>query len=172
MRRALGIAGVLAAGLSIGGTALASAGEAPVPIGPDCYKTLCLGQSEQDALATGLVVDETPGAPAEGCNILDFRPEEGQGHPGNGVFVHPTRGVVEIQGTDAMRTPEGAGFGQTLDQVKAIYPDLHQYPPMDFTYAHDIPDRPGQRYIFAFKEDGHLADFGLENVAGMDACRP
>ncbi|MEB3365916.1 hypothetical protein [Saccharopolyspora mangrovi] len=169
MRRALGIAGVLAAAVTVGGGGIASAEPEPVPLGPDCYEALCLGQSEQDALTTGLVVDETPGEPAR-CNVLDFRPEEGQGHPGNGVFVHPEQGVVQIQGTDNMRTPEGAGFGQTLDQVKTIYPDLYQYPPMDFTYAHDIPDRPGQRYVFAFKEDGHLADFGLANTAGMDAC--
>jgi hypothetical protein len=170
MRRALGIVGALAAALTVGGTGLASAAEEPVPIGPDCYKTLCLGQSEQDALATGLVVDETPGEPPQGCNVLDFRPEEGQGHPGNGVFVHPTRGVVEIQGTDRMRTPEGAGFGQTLDQVRAIYPDLYTVPPTDFTYGADVPGRPGVRYIFAFKDDGYLADFGLEDVAGVDAC--
>ncbi|SFS52786.1 hypothetical protein [Saccharopolyspora flava] len=170
MRRALGIAGALAAALTVGGTGLAHAQQEPVPLGPDCYKGLCLGQTEQEALATGLVVDETPGAPAEGCNILDFRPEEGQGHPGNGIFVHPEHGVVEIQGTDNMTTTEGVGFGQTLDQVRATYPDLYNVPPLDFTYAHDIPGNPGVRYIFAFKDDGYLSDFGLEDAAGMDAC--
>ena len=164
MRRSLAVVGAVVAALALaGGTA--GAAEAPV-LGPDGYKDLELGQSEQEAVDTGLLVDrEQPGD----CIFYRLRPEEGKPNPGGGVFIDPHLGVVMIGGTDKIRTPEGVGFGTPLQEVRESYPDLQQQPGSDFVYETDVPEHPELQYTFAVDEGELVSDFGLE-APSMGAC--
>lgn len=152
------------AGVAAGGFAQAAD---DVVLGPDGYKTLRLGQSQADAEATGLLVDKEPG---QTCVFYRLRPEEGQQHPGSGVFVDPAKGVVMIGGTDRSHTPEGIKLRSAKDQVKAAYPDLSPAPPGDFVFtAAAVGSETGAKYRFAFKPNERVNDFGLEN-ADLGGC--
>lgn len=164
MARSLVMAGAAAAALALtGGTA--GAAEAPV-LGPDGYKGLELGQSEQEAVDTGLLVDRQQ---PQDCIFYRLRPEEGKPNPGGGVFVDPNLGVVMIGGTDLIETPEGVGFGTALDEVRESYPGLQQQPGSDFVYETDVPGHPELQYTFAVDEGELVSDFGIE-APSKGAC--
>lgn len=163
MKRALAAGGALAAAIALtSGSAASVASDEPI-LGPEGYKTLELGQSEQEAEATGLLVDRQQ---PEECILYRLRPEEGKPNPGGGVFVDPQLGVVMIGGTDKIHTPEGIGFGDPLDQVRANYPDLEPVPENDFVYTAGVPGHDGLEYRFAVDEADLVSDFSLEGPDG------
>ncbi len=154
-----------AAAIALGGGATSPASAGAV-LGPDGYKGLELGQSEQQAVETGLLVNRQQ--PQE-CVFYHLRPEEGVPNPGGGVFIDPQLGVVMIGGTDQIRTPEGIAFGAALDEVRTAYPDLTQDPETDFVYTAAVPGHPDLQYRFAVDENDHVSDFGL-NAPDMGSC--
>ncbi|GAA4885285.1 hypothetical protein [Saccharopolyspora cebuensis] len=158
VRRTFGAVGAFAAVVALGGTATAGA-VGGAELGPEGYRTLQLGQSEQQAVATGLLVDrQQPGD----CVFYRLRSEEGQANPGSGVFIDPRLGVVMIGGTDRIRTPGGIGYGSTLAEVRATYPDLEPEGPTGFVHEADVPGHHANEYRFAFGPDDRVTDFGLE----------
>ncbi|MQA10927.1 MAG: hypothetical protein GEU98_20700 [Pseudonocardiaceae bacterium] len=128
-------------------------------VGPHGYQDLQLNMPENQANATGLLVDRQ----AEGkCHYYYLRPSEGKPHPGSGVFVSETKGVVMIGGTDQTHTPEGLGFGDHFAEVKAAHPTLHSTDDPSWVYTAPVPGNPDAQYRFAFSEEGTVSDFGLE----------
>src|SRR5699024_11639482 len=75
---------------------------------PDGYKSLELGMSEEEALATGLITDRQQ---VGDCTWFSLKKSEGEQNPGSGVVVSPDRGVVSIPGTQSLNTPEGITIG-------------------------------------------------------------
>ncbi|KOG66330.1 hypothetical protein [Streptomyces varsoviensis] len=141
------------------GSAAASA-EAPSGgvLGTNGYKSLHLGQSEQAAERTGLLVDKKGGG---GCAVYRLRPAEGKPNPGGGVFIESRKGVAMITGTDRIHTPEGVTMGTALDRVKAAYPRLKKID--DWIYETPAPGgKHGERYRVAFDERNTVSDFALE----------
>ncbi|RJQ78464.1 hypothetical protein D5S17_13000 [Pseudonocardiaceae bacterium YIM PH 21723] len=125
-------------------------------LGPDGYKGLKLGQSQQAAEATGLLRDpQRVGT----CTAYYFMESEGSMPRSSGVFVGDTGGVIRIGGTSLMRTPEGAHDGMALEELKRRYPELKQDPQLDFIWASPLPDA---EYSFVIQEDGTVKDFGLQ----------
>lgn len=134
-------------------------------LGPDGYKGLRLGQSQQEAEQTGLLVDKQH---SPGCDFYYLAPSEGKPNPGSGVFIEPTKGVVVIGGTDKIKTPEGVTIGTTLNQVKAAYPDLEQVG--DYLYETPVPGgSSGERYRIAVNEEQQVSDFALQ-AADRGTC--
>ncbi|WP_133116325.1 hypothetical protein [Amycolatopsis antarctica] len=131
------------------------------------YKALHLGQSEADALATGLLVNPQP---AEGCVYYSMPVSEGRSNLGGGVFVEPSKGVVVISGTDQIRTPAGIGIGAPLDDVEGAYPALAPTGPTGFVFDTPAPGgQNGERFRFAVDEVNAVSDFAAE-AADTGTC--
>lgn len=158
MKRAFGVAATIAAALTLGGSLPASAESTGEPIlGPEGYKSLYIGQSGDEAEATGLLVDKRPGP----CDRYYLHPDEGEQNVGSGVFIDPELGVVLIGGTTKSHTPEGIGMGSSLEEIRAAYPDLTPVPPTDYVYEADVPGFEEHQYRFAVDESDRVTDFVL-----------
>jgi len=169
MKKRFGVtAAVFALSAGAAGTAAASSTVADEPVlGASNYKALHLGQSEADALATGLLVD---GRSSGDCVFYSLPPSEGKPNIGGGVFVEPSKGVVVISGTDMIRTPAGIGMGSTLDDVHGAYPELAPVVPYDFVFDTRAPGgNAGERYRFALDEQNFVSDFAVE-AADTGTC--
>lgn len=146
------------------GTTPATVGAAT--LGPDGYKELELGMSEDAAVATGLLTDRQE---IGNCAWYYLDPDEGAQNPGAGVVVSPTRGVVNIPGTENSQTPEGITMGSvddeegsTTEQIEAGY-DRYTVDKTGPTplYTAPAPGNSQAHYIFAIGEDGRAKDMGL-----------
>ncbi|WIM95045.1 hypothetical protein ACTOB_007110 [Actinoplanes oblitus] len=73
------------------------------------------------AKATGLITGYTTYDGPEGCGNSRLK---GAGSSGGEITHSPRLGVVAIQAYGKMHTPEGIGFGSTMDQVRSAYPDF------------------------------------------------
>ncbi|GAB3484071.1 hypothetical protein GCM10027521_24220 [Amycolatopsis cihanbeyliensis] len=158
---------VLALVVSTGlATGPASAGETPATqengharvLGPDGYKSLKLGMSEQDAVATGLL---TGGENHGECSYYHFVPGEGTMPRSSGIFISETDGVYVIGGTSKMRTPELIRRGHSFQRLLAAYPYLEQDSVFDFLYTTPVPGNPEAGYRFVV-HGGEVQDFALE----------
>lgn len=153
-------------------TAAAAPADTPEPtglaqLGPTGYKSLRLGQQQEQAEATGLLVDKQTFASA--CTMYYLRPEEGQQNVGSGVWIDDQRGVVMISTTDRSRTPENIGLGSTLKQARAAYPKLRQNPETDFVYTTPTPGNAHATYALAVDKVDRLADLTL-SAEDMGSC--
>src|SRR5699024_5169955 len=72
-------------------------------LGPDGYKSVSLGMSEDEVIAIGLLTDREE---LGDCTLFYLDPAEGELHPGAGVVVSPTHGGVSILGTESNLTSE------------------------------------------------------------------
>ncbi len=135
-------------------------------LGPDGYKSLELGMSEEEALATGLITDRQQ---VGDCTWFSLKKSEGEQNPGSGVVVSPDRGVVSIPGTQSLNTPEGITMGSvnndkgsTTEQIENAY-DVYT---VDKTgpvpiYTAPAPGNSEAHYIFAIGDDDRAKDLGL-----------
>jgi hypothetical protein len=84
-------------------------------LGPFGFRTVKLGMSRKQALATGLVT----GTATNECGTLTLLKLP------SAVTFRSDRGVVAIVAPDkSVHTPEGVGYGTTRDRLKEIYPDF------------------------------------------------
>ncbi|BCJ44057.1 hypothetical protein GCM10010168_08700 [Actinoplanes ianthinogenes] len=133
-------------------------------IGPTGLGALKIGMTLAQATATGLITgyENYDGPEACGNSHLKGAPES----PAGAVTHSPRLGVVAIQAYGDMQTPEGIGFGSTLDQVRAAYPSFEG---SDI----DEPERTGDgrawarasgavNYRFTFDND-KVIELGLEH---------
>lgn len=87
-------------------------------VGPTGYKALELGQTLEDAQATGLLGE--PGTSQGSCTRYDLLSDDrATGY----VLISET---VQVIAADPVQTPEGVGRGWTVDQVKEVYPGLDE----------------------------------------------
>ena len=87
-------------------------------IGPTGLRALKLGQTLEEAKATGLLGIQT--ASSGGCTVYTLVSDDRvAGH----VYVSDT---VQAIAADPVQTPQGVGPGWTVAQVKAVYPDLDE----------------------------------------------
>jgi|GEM_PF-5635933 len=135
-------------------------------LGPDGYKSLELGMSEDEAIATGLLTDRQE---LGDCTWFYLDPAEGEQNPGAGVVVSPTHGVVSIPGTQSNQTPEGVTMGSvhndegsTTEQIEGSY-DKYTVDKTGPTpiYTAPAPGNPDAHYIFAIGDDDRAKDMGL-----------
>ncbi|GHF09371.1 hypothetical protein GCM10017786_48620 [Amycolatopsis deserti] len=89
-----------------------------VVLGPSGYRQLRLGMSFDEAKATGML-DDADTAPTE-CTT--YRLAEGAANIAS-VTISPSGGVLVFAATGA-RTPENAGTGSTVAELRNAYPDL------------------------------------------------
>lgn len=139
--------------------------DAPPPvvgeqIGPMGWRGLRLGMSYDDALAAGLI---DPGEPPTDAGCVSY-PLLLDGEPAGEALIS-TNGVRVINPapTLAVHTPEGASYGWTVEQVRAVYPDLGEQ-------ENTLVVAPGNReagYRLEFA-GGQLADINLQ--IAVDAC--
>lgn len=94
-------------------------------LGPDGYKSLEGGPSEEDALATVLITDRQH---VGYCTWFFLKKSEGEQNPGSVVVASPDRGVVSIPGMQSLKTPAGITMrsvkndkGSTNEQIENAY---------------------------------------------------
>ncbi|WP_167198641.1 hypothetical protein [Brevibacterium pigmentatum] len=135
-------------------------------LGPDGYKSLELGQSEEEALATDLITDRQQ---IGDCTWYNLKKSEGEQNPGSGVVISPDRGVVNIPGTQSLNTPEGITMGSvnndkgsTTEQIENAYDryTVDKTGPVPI-YTAPAPGNSKAHYIFAIGEDDKVKDLGL-----------
>ncbi|WP_073482429.1 hypothetical protein [Streptoalloteichus hindustanus] len=163
-------------GVALAGAPALAAGPSAAPaaqpriLGPDGYKTLKLGMSEQDAVATGLLENKRPFG--DTCVIYSIVRSEGT-HPNrSGVIISPKFGVWSIPATSKMRTPQEIWQGSRFSDVQDAYPDLTRHPQFDYIYTAGVPGNPKAEYDFTFP-DGPLVfemGLGLKGMTSESAC--
>lgn len=135
-------------------------------LGPNGYQTLKLGMSKKEAVATGLITDPEK---VGDCTWYYLKPSEGAPNPGNGVVISPTRGVVNILGTDKMHTPEGITMGSvdddegsTADEIENSYLKytVDKTGPVT-TYTAPAPGNKEAHYLFALGDGDKVKDMAL-----------
>jgi hypothetical protein len=87
-------------------------------VGPSGFRTLLLGQSEEDAQATGMLGVQT--AEMYG-NCSEYQLLVDSVHVG--LVYFSSSGLAAVLVWEA-QTPEGVGIGWTVEQAAAVYPDL------------------------------------------------
>lgn len=135
-------------------------------LGPDGYKSLQLGMTEEEAVDTGLLTEpQEIGA----CTWFYLDPSEGAQNPGAGVVVSPTRGVVSIPGTESTQTPEGITMGavgtetgSTTGQIEDGYDRyaVDKTGPVPL-YTAPTPGNSEAHYLFAIGDDDRVKDMAL-----------
>lgn len=126
-------------------------------VGPTGLADLTLGQTMEEAQATGMLGDQQPSGAA--CEAYDLLLD---GSVVGSVLVSST--VQAISGE--LQTPEGIGPGSTLDQAEAQYSDL------DMRYRPAVPDPglasvPGNddaKYRLIFGDSGEVITVTLESA--------
>lgn len=135
-------------------------------LGPDGYKTLELGMSEQEAVDTGLLAD---GEEIGACTWYYLDPAEGEQNPGAGVVISPTHGVVSIPGTQSNQTPEGITMGSvsndegsTTEQIEEGYDryTVDKTGPVPL-YTAPAPGNSEAHYRYAIGDDDRVKDMAL-----------
>ncbi|WP_086824238.1 hypothetical protein [Allokutzneria sp. NRRL B-24872] len=151
-------AAAVAAAFAVAGFAGTAHADGDTTLGPFGYNDLKLGQSEQAAVETGLLVD---GEGDQVCRRYYFTPSEGSSPRASGVWISGLRGVTLIGGTSRMRTAEGITEGASLQSLQQHYPQLVQDPGSDWIYFTPAPGNPSAKYRFVVY-DGVVDSFVLE----------
>jgi hypothetical protein len=123
--------------------------------GPTGFRGLELGQTLEEAQATGVLGDQnSPTGPY--CDYYHLMVD---GEPAGWVLVSDT---VQAIDSDALQTPEGIGAGSTLEQAATAYPDVGDQ--FGTQNGHAIVAAPGNdnaRYNLQFA-DGKIVRVALE----------
>ncbi|GAA2839066.1 hypothetical protein [Crossiella cryophila] len=151
----------LAAAVSVLGGATASAAPAGLPyLGPDGYKSLKLGMSEADALATGLLTEQEQ---IGSCVSYRFVSSEGSMPAYSGVLFDENRKLNSIGATSRMLTREGAWPNMHIKDVKVVYPQLTQDPDQPYLHKTPVPGNTNAKYHFVLDEHDVAYTFGLHS---------
>jgi len=117
-------------------------------LGPTGFRGLELGQTLEEAQATGVLGDEDP-AIGRQCDYYHLMVD---GQAAGWVLVSDT---VQAIDSDALQTPEGIGAGSTLDQAAAAYPDVgDQFVTQNGRAIVAAPGNDNARYNLRFTDDG------------------
>lgn len=129
-------------------------------VGPTGLRSLALGQTLEEAQATGLVGNTTDGN--GGCAVYELISDDRiAGH----VYISTT---VQAIAAYPVQTPEGVGKGWTVEQVKAEYPGLDEGAAMTNGYALvPVPGNPSADYRLQFS-DGEVTGVTLQT--GDQGC--
>ena len=126
-------------------------------VGPTGLHDLKLGQTMEEAQATGMLGDQQPSGAA--CLAYDVLLD---GSVVGRVLVSSTVQAI----TGELQTPEGIGPGSTLDQAEALYPDLdvRYRPAVQDPGLASVPGNDDARYRLMFGDDGEVITVSLESV--------
>ena len=128
-------------------------------IGPQGYRSVTLGMTWEEGLATGEVA-VARGAGTESCRSFRYLPETSTTE--DDVVVSDELGVAGIFFKGLMRTPEGIGLGSTATELLAAYPDADMA--YNGTYTIPVPGYPDRQYYAALERDDRVAEMTLELI--------
>jgi hypothetical protein len=121
-------------------------------LGPTGLKTLALGQSLEEAQATGLLGPRT--SDSGGCGVYELTDDRATGS----VYVSTT---VQAIFADPTQTPEGVGSGWTIAQVKAVYPNIDEAAADAGHAVVPVPGHASATYSLYFS-DGEVTQVSLQ----------
>jgi hypothetical protein len=121
-------------------------------LGPTGLKGLELGQSLEDAQATGLLGPKS--SDSGGCGVYELTDDRVTGS----VYVSTT---VQAIMADPTETPEGVGSGWTIAQAKAAYPDLDEVAAEAGHAVVPVPGNASATYNLYFS-DGEVTQVTLQ----------
>lgn len=131
-------------------------------IGPTGFGDVKLGQSVDDAIATGQVGNPA-GTTGTGCSVYQLLSDDRMVG-----YIYTTSSVQAIV-AEPVETAEGVGSGWTVEQVKEVYPDLDEQAAVDGgTVTVQVPGYSAANYLLRFSEGKVTA--GIINLehAGQD----
>jgi hypothetical protein len=112
-------------------------------LGPTGFRALELGQTLEDAQATGLLGAIVEDGGAEGCSVYELA-----SRPSGQVYVS---GTVQAIVADPVQTPEGVGKGWTIAQVKTVYPEVdEEFAAEDGRFLVSVPGNSAAHYRLDF----------------------
>lgn len=133
--------------------------EFPV-LGPTGFRELELGQTVDEAQATGQLGDRDPVMGVGGGCDYHRLLMDGPGDFAGFVLVSDT--VLDID-SNRMQTPEGIGPGSTVEQAKALYPDLDEEAAAKGSALVAVPGNDNAQYRLQFT-DGEIARIALQEA--------
>lgn len=150
---------------------VAAPASSPAPVvrklGPAGYGELRLGQSEAEAMATG-VITKVVGDAAEGQGCwrqahLPGSPSTGPDElPGLALFSDKL-GLAAIYAYPGVETPEGVTVGTTVDEVRRIYPSWKIVSDEGTQDGRGYADVPGGQAVYRIvTEDGKVSQLALQ----------
>jgi hypothetical protein len=129
-------------------------------LGPTGFRELELGQTVDEAQATGLLGDRDPVMGVGGGCDYHRLLMDGPGDFAGFVLVSDT--VLYID-SNRMQTPEGIGPGSTVEQAKALYPDLDEEAAEKGSALVAVPGNDNAQYRLQFT-DGEIARIALQEA--------
>lgn len=123
-------------------------------VGPTGLRSLTLGQTLEEAQDTGLVGNPTD--TNSSCSVYELISDDRIA----GVVYFTT--TVQAIFAYPVQTPEGVGNGWTIEQAKAVYPDLDKDVVTETGYGEvPVPGNSSANYRLRF-EDGKITQVYLE----------
>lgn len=132
-------------------------------VGPTGVRALHLGQSFEDAKATGMLKfgDELVYPPCTAYRVL----LDGREIAFTYISLPESGNQVELISTSELQTPEGVGAGWTAQQVATVYPDFDtSAAKTNRNGSVAVPGNPTAAYQFWFEADGRMSGFNLRRV--------
>jgi hypothetical protein len=127
-------------------------------VGPTGLRSLTLGQTLEEAQASGLVGNKTD--TNSSCAVYDLISDDRIA----GVVYFTT--TLQAIFANPVQTPEGVGAGWTVEQVKTVYPELDEETVAATNYGQvSVPGNPSADYRLRFA-DGKVIQVYLE-LAGQ-----
>lgn len=118
----------------------------PIVLGPDGFRQLKLGMTEQQAQATGMLEGNSISTDLV-CTQYKFNDNNASQVT---VYISRQGGVVAIGGNFGTRTAEGIGIGANTGQLKRAYPNLIQRG--NGTYIAKVSGRKKFQYQFSISQ--------------------
>lgn len=132
-------------------------------VGPTGVRALHLGQSFEDAKATGMLKfgDELVYPPCTAYRVL----LDGREIAFTYISLPESGNQVELISSSELRTPEGAGAGWTAPQIATAYPDFDVAAATTNGFGTvAVPGNPAAAYQFWFEADGRVSGFNLRRI--------
>ena len=141
------------------------AAETPAPaapvLGPDGFGALKLGMDRGQAEATGLVEPFVNEPNSETCTWRSRLSGEPEGEAT--VFWSETLGVVTIDVSEGVQTPEGIGIGSPVTAVDQAYPGWAHSDPL-LRGAVRVPGNDEAVYRIAYNPAGTVTELTLQHT--------
>lgn len=110
-------------------------------LGPTGFQALELGQTVEEAQATGLLGPIVQDGGADGCSIYELLSDD---RTSGRVYAYG--GALVAIAADPAQTPEGVGPGWTIEQARVEYPDLREGIPGSGAWFTVVPGNASARY--------------------------